>query len=761
MHKPLCLTVILSGILNISFSQAIIKGKVFDAVTGQPVESANVSSNKETNIITDKNGSFILSSSAKTDSVYISSVGYQPEKIAISQAPLHIFLTPLFANLNEVVVTGNREMQRRTEVPVAINVISKTLINDTKATRLDMLINKVPGVFMVDLGNEQHSMSIRQPLGYNSLYLYLQDGIPIRTTGDFNHNALIEINQASLERIEVIKGPASSLYGSEAVGGAINFITQAPSPFLTGKVQAEIGSRGYKRTDVSISNTIKKFGFYAGGYYANQNQSIDLHNDFYKGAVTLRGDYNFNDKTKLVTTTDVIRYKTDQKGGLDSAHFYNKEYISFYRFTYRKVNALRIKSTLSKEWNDNNKTSFTVFYRNTSIGQNPFYYIGNIPGDPTRAKGQVNEDAFQSYGLVLQHFKKFAKGKWIAGISADYSPATYYAKFIDVDRDNNEIYYNYTLRDSLLTDYNVKLLNTAAYTQLEYNVVKNLRIVAAARYDRFDYSFNNHLSPGAFSGAPDATDHFDHFTPKAGLTYDLGRNNGLYINYSMGFAPPNITDLYTGVQVPSLKPSSYNNYEVGGWLSFAENKGYAEVSLYRLDGTNEIVSVRLPDGTYQNQNAGITQHQGAEANIKYAPCEDVMIRIGGTVARHMYKKYVQQGKDYSGNKMPQAPPYIVNSEITYKPSFLRGFRIAVEYQGLGEYYTDPQNTAKYKGFNLFNARMGYNFKGFEIWANCINLTDKVYAATVDKSAYGTSYRPGQLRTLNIGLGYNFSRKEKQ
>ena len=185
-----------------------------------------------------------------------------------------IYLTPSFGNLNEVIVSGNREVQKRTEVPVAINVISKTQINDTKATRLDMLVNKVPGVFMVDLGNEQHSMSVRQPLGYSSLFLYLEDGIPIRTVGDFNHNALIEINQASLQRIEVIKGPASSLYGSEAVGGALNFITQSPTPFLSGKVQAEAGSRGYKRTDISVSNTYRKLGIYFGGYYADQNQKM-------------------------------------------------------------------------------------------------------------------------------------------------------------------------------------------------------------------------------------------------------------------------------------------------------------------------------------------------------------------------------------------------------------------------------------------------------------------------------------------------------
>jgi outer membrane receptor protein involved in Fe transport len=308
----------------------------------------------------------------------------------------------------------------------------------------------------------------------------------------------------------------------------------------------------------------------------------------------------------------------------------------------------------------------------------------------------------------------------------------------------------------LLTNYNVDLLNTAVYTQFEYKSFYKLKIVAAARYDRLSYKFDNHLLPSAFTGAPDATDHFDHFTPKLGLTYEFSKGKGVYLNYSVGFAPPNITDLYTGVKVPVLKPSTYNNYETGGWVSF--NKGYMEASIYKLDGKNEIVNVRHDDGTYQNQNAGKTSHKGVELNVKYAPVEDVLLRIGGTYAEHKYIDYVQQDKDYSGNKMPQAPPFIMNGEVTYKPHFCKVFRIAIEYQGMSEYYTDPQNTAKYKGFSVFNARAGYSLKQFELWANCINATGKIYATTVEKSAFGTSYRPGQLRTVNVGIAYNLNSK---
>src|SRR5687768_1269929 len=97
MSKSLCMAVLLTVVLNMAYTQNSIKAKGSDTITIQPS----------------------------------------------------------FSNLDEIIITGSREIQRRTEVPIAVSVISKAMINDTKATRLDMLINKVPGVFMVDLGNEQ------------------------------------------------------------------------------------------------------------------------------------------------------------------------------------------------------------------------------------------------------------------------------------------------------------------------------------------------------------------------------------------------------------------------------------------------------------------------------------------------------------------------------------------------------------------------------------------------------------------------------
>ena len=107
--------------------------------------------------------------------------------------------------LTTVIVSANKLTEKRTESPIAISLLSQQLIELTKASRIDFLLNKVSGVYMPTIGNEQHMMSIRQPISLKGLYLYLEDGMPIRTSGLFSSNALIEINSSNIHSIEIIK----------------------------------------------------------------------------------------------------------------------------------------------------------------------------------------------------------------------------------------------------------------------------------------------------------------------------------------------------------------------------------------------------------------------------------------------------------------------------------------------------------------------------------------------------------------------------
>src|SRR3970282_1863853 len=116
-------------------------------------------------------------------------------------------------------------------------------------------MNRVPGAWISSTGGEGHITSIRQPLTTAPVYLFLEDGIPIRSTGFFNHNALYEVNVPGADRIEVIKGTGTALYGSDAIGGTINIMTR-PAP-LTPEVEInpEAGSNDWYMLLVSAGDT--------------------------------------------------------------------------------------------------------------------------------------------------------------------------------------------------------------------------------------------------------------------------------------------------------------------------------------------------------------------------------------------------------------------------------------------------------------------------------------------------------------------------
>ena len=658
--------------------------------------------------------------------------------------------------LQQLIVSGNRTIQKRTEAPIAISILNAQTIKDTKANQLDQLLNKVTGVFMVDLGNEQHEMSIRQPMSTQSLFLYLEDGLPIRTTGIYNHNALLEMNMPAVRQIEIIRGPASSLYGAEAIGGAVNMITQAPPSKSAGYVSVQGNNNRYKRVDGQVGGQLGKWGLIASGYYANRTDGPIQYSDFHKTAFTVRADYKASDRLTWGNSLTYVNYYSDMYGSLDSAHFAQKNYNTPYSFTYRKVDAWRARSQIDYKWNSQGESKVVLAYRHNSIGQNPSYYIKNNATNPLLADGQINNSSFHSFIMLLQHQQRFRclGSKLIAGLSTDISPSTYVANYIRIARDNKGNYLNYTRTDSLLSNYATGINNLASYVNYEMTPLAGLRVVAALRYDYYHYNFRNYLPSSASTGAPDARNDFNRLTPKLGLTYNY-RHAGIYLNYSQGYVPPQVTELYNGVKVPYLQPQTFYNYEVGGWLSLLENKLYADWSVYQLDGTNQIISVKQPDGTFLNQNSGKTRHKGVEYGITCRPDEEWTLRVSGSNADHMFVVQYENNKDYSGKQMAAAPHFIANAELTWRPAFLKGFRLSVEGQHLGKYWMDDANTTRYKGFDIVNFRTGFQRKGWEIWVNALNTFNTYYATLASKSSYGYSYNLGDPREVTLGLSWHF------
>jgi iron complex outermembrane recepter protein len=738
---------------------SFISGKVFDAITKEPIQGAVVSavSNKT---ISKENGSFSFQATGR--SITINAVGYDSKTIEISNKNLAISLSPSQKILDQVVVTANRTNEKRTEAPIAISIINKQTIDEAKAQRIDAVLNKVSGVYMVNLGNEQHEMSIRQPMTTKSLFLYMEDGMPIRTTGVYNHNALLEMNLPAAKSIEVIKGPSSALYGGEAIAGAVNIITQAAPAYTGGNISTQFNNTGYKRVDGQIGSTIGKWGLLATGYYAIRKEGPVEHTDFNKTSISLRSDYKANDHLTWTNTLAYIDYYSDMTGALDSTKYFQKNFSSLQSFTFRSVYALRYKSILSQQWNSNSATSISFLLRDNSVKQNPSYSIGST-SIATVFKGQINDNSFKTNSLIAQHVQKFAwlKSKLVVGASIDFSPQSYYAKFISITKDlalNKYVSYTQKTPDSLLSNYTTNISNLATYINYELYPFIGFKIVAALRYDAFKYDYSNLLQ----TGAPSSVTNYNRVTPKLGFTYNI-KGIGFYGNYSEGYVPPQITELFSSSIVPYLAPQTFKNYEFGGWLAISGNKLYADWSLYNLRGTNEIISVKLPDGTTQNQNAGETEHRGIEYGINYQPNTQWHFRFSGTNAKHTYINNIVKGVNYNGKEINGAPHFIANAEITYKPIFLKGCSIGAEWQHQNKYFMDDLNNFTYNGFDIANIRIAYKIKKAEVWINALNALNAyyaVYATSAPATAIGVNnktYNMGDPRELTIGLSYKFGK----
>jgi len=187
------------------------------------------------------------------------------------------------------------------------------------------------------------------------------------------------------------------------------------------------------------------------------------------------------------------------------------------------------------------------------------------------------------------------------------------------------------------------------------------------------------------------------------------------------------------------------------------NQLYADWSLYLLDGTNQIISVRQNDDTYINQNAGKTRHKGIEYGLTWRPNGEWTLPISGSNADHRFVVQYEKNKDYSGNQMAAAPRFISNAELAWRPAFVKGFRISTEWQHLGKYWMDNANTRQYPGFDIVNIRSGYQLRKWEIWVNALNALNRYYAALATKSTYGYSYNLGDPAEWTVGLAYHFGK----
>lgn len=659
-----------------------------------------------------------------------------------------------------ITVTSTREDTPLSEVPASVGVIDKNNIQETKPAHPSEITNQIPGVHINVTGGEGHMTAIRQPTTTQALYLYLEDGIPTRSTGFFNHNALYEVNVPQSDSIEIIKGPGTSLYGSDAIGGVINVITAAPPLEKETNLNAEIGDYGWMRLLADTGNSSDD-----GGYRASLNLT---HTDGWREATdydrvsaNLRFDNFLDDGSsfKTIFSATNVDQQTAGTSRLLLDDYLNDPELNYTPISYRKVQAVRLSTAYENEQKDS-LLSITPYFRNNSMELLPNW---SLSYDPI-----VYETSNDSLGVLIKHRQNFKEGKakLITGVDIDYSPGAYKENAITPTKVGS-IYTDYTL-DALQYDFDATFQSVSPYIHYERSLSDSVRFSTGARYDMMQFDYDNKLSElttGTHRRPGDTKVDYEHFSPKLGLTFGINQNMNGFVNYRHAFRAPSSNQLFRqgqAINTVNLDPVKVDSVEFGMRGQSGNKKTSYSASIYSMTKKDDILSFRNPDNTRETLNAGETSHKGIELGLKTKLATSYSLNIAASYAVHTYEDWKPNTTtDYSGNEMESAPRTMINTTLNYQPVSNPRLKFAAEWVRLGSYWMDQANTEKYDGHDLINLRAHYEInKKSTTYVRIMNLTDETYAtaATYKPAGFGPEkfeYAPGMPLTLYLGYSQKF------
>lgn len=665
--------------------------------------------------------------------------------------------------LEPVTITGTKEYTLISETSSSTSQVSQKDIDFLKPSHPSEAMNRMPGVYVNVTGGEGHMTAIRQPISTSPLYLYLEDGIPTRSTGFFNHNAMYEINVPQSAGIEVSKGPGTALYGSDAIGAVINVSTKAAPESTEGEVNLEIGGHGWKRLLLGGGTASLNHGIRSDINITHTDGWRD-DTEYDRQSVNFRVDSHILEGAKLKTLLNMsnIDQQTAGSSRLRKADYKDDPTKNLTPISFRKVQSLRLSTSYEKEIDDSLYT-LTPYFRYNSMELLPNWSLGY---DPVTYKTQNN-----SAGLLVKYRHDFApmRTRIIIGTDVDYSPGSRDENEITVTK-TGDIYTGYTEGDKIY-DYDVAFSSASPYIHAQTSLTEKLRINAGLRFDYMQYKYSDNLSttPSAKHQRPKDTDlDYQHFSPKLGATYSITNNINTFASYKHAFRVPSENQLFRqgkSVNTLDLKPVKVDSYEVGLRGKTDSHINY-EVSVYYMEKKDDILTYKdNSTGTEirTTVNAGKTLHKGVEVGLDMPLASTLDIGISYAYTEHTYDDWKIAGTtDYSGNTIASAPKDIANIRLAYHPDFMRTGKIELEATHLGKYWMDQANTETYAGHQLLNIRVDYPVtKQFNINARLLNIADTTYATNSSYSAPSNfsgekfEYAPGMPRTAYIAANYRF------
>lgn len=664
------------------------------------------------------------------------------------------------AALPEIVVTGSRESQPRAEIPSSISVLDRDVIADIHPSHPSEILGRVPGVTIQQTNGEGHITGIRQPVGTAAVYLYLEDGVPVRASGFFNHNALYEVNLAQSGSIEVIRGPGTALYGSDAIGGIVNAITRAPATAPEATLTIEGGSFTWLRALGSASGTWDGLGLRADVNVTHSGGWRDA-TGYDRQSGTLRADHDIGGgHLKAVLAASVIDQQTGANSALTLADYTGDPTVNYFPFAFRKVKSVRGSLDWEREAGAS-LVSIIPYFRWSTMDLLPTFMLTFDPVNYTTG--------YSSAGLLAKYRYDFApwRTRFIVGVDLDYSPGARREDRIAATR-AGAIYSSYTTIGRIY-DYDVTFWQASPYVQIETSPVEALRITAGVRFDSLGYTYDNALADGAFTTStpfgprtyyrPADTDiDYTRATPSFGATYELSPSLNVFASYKQSFRVPQESQLFrqgSNIDSLGLKPVIADSYEVGVRGTLGRIFGW-DLSFYRMIKRDDILTLTTGAGPTQTNN-GKTRHQGIELAAAWQMTPELRFASAVSFSDNKYSRWITSGAaDLSGNEISAAPGTTANTTLEYRPHWAPGFRLEAEWIHLGAYWMDDANTQEYGGHDLANLRAAYKMSdGLEVFARVSNLFDTHWATSSSVSNGQPQFAPGLPLTVYGGLTIGF------
>jgi outer membrane receptor protein involved in Fe transport len=659
---------------------------------------------------------------------------------------------PALADDETIVVTGTRSGGKLLDLAGNDAVLSTGQIEFAAPERPAEILNQLPGVNIQQGSGEEHTTAIRSPVlnggaGQGSV-LYLEDGVPLRSAGFGNVNGLYEANIEQAGSVEVVRGPGSALYGSNAVHGLVNIIPRAPSADLSSQVDLIGGEFGLWQQMGTVSDTLASNAFRVSA--ENDHDSgwrDDTRLDEQK--MVLRDVWTAS-ATDTVTATVSGQMLNQQTGaylqGTDSYLNYARAKTNPVPNAYRKADSIRAMARWQHDFGNSLQLSVTPFTRYTAMN----FLMHFVPSLA------IQTNAHYSFGAQTMLYKGFEAGHLlILGLDTEYTDG-WFTEFQTLP--------SFTLGKSVYPhglhyDLNVQAKTAAPYAHSEWQLLEQTRLTAGIRLEETAYAYANEASTGIFGlyqRPADRTDDFLTVTPKLGLVQEWDKSLSSYINLSEGARAPQVTDLYelqNKQQIGQVKSETLQSAEIGtrGTLSAIT----FELAFYWMHKDHYFY--RAADGT--NVPDGKTEHRGVELSLDAPLAYGFDVGFSGTYARHSYAFSRPDSTAINsvtkGSDMPEAPHTIANTRLGY--TLAPGTRIELEWVHMGAYTLDNADTHSYGGHELLNLRATARLNDWlTLRGKIMNLTDRPYADRAAVTTTGVNeYFPGAPLTVIGGLTANF------